>query len=76
MYLADEVRDMLERLESTVRRVEVEIEGDLTEEARVVATVAIVDHRRDILFSDGTSAGPSSWSERAGAADGRASLAR
>ena len=76
VFLADEIRDMLDRLETIVRRVEAEVEGDLAEEAKVVATGAIVDHLRDILFSDGTSAGPSSWSERAGAADGRASLVR
>ena len=48
---------MLDRLETTVRRVEVEIARDLAEQAE---EVAIVDHLRDILFSDGMSAGPSS----------------
>ena len=37
-----------------------EIGRGLAEEAEVVATVAIVDHLRDIRFSDGMSAGPSS----------------
>ncbi len=35
-----------------MRRVEGEIEGDLAEEAEVAATVAIVDHLRDIPISE------------------------
>ena len=57
---AEEVRGMLDRLGATVRRVEGEGEGDLAEEAEVAATMAIVDHLRDILFSDGSPARPSS----------------
>ena len=44
---------MLDRLEATVRRAEGEIEGDLPQEAEVAATMAIVDHLRDILISEG-----------------------
>ena len=44
---------MLDRLEATVRRAEDEIEGDLAQEAEVAATMAIVDHLRDILNSKG-----------------------
>ena len=44
---------MLDRLEATVRRAEGEIEGDLAHEAEVAATMAIVDHLRDILISQG-----------------------
>ncbi len=53
VFSIEEVRDMLDRLEATVRRAEGEIEGDLAEEAEVAATVAIVDHLRDILISEG-----------------------
>lgn len=60
VFSTDEVRVMLDRLEATVRRVEGEIEGDLAEEAEVAATMAIVGHLRDILFSDGSPAGPPS----------------
>ena len=45
VFSIEEVRDMLDRLEATVRRAEGEIEGDLAEEAEVAATMAIVDHR-------------------------------
>ena len=51
---------MLDRLEATVRRAEGEIEGDLAEEAEVAATVAIVDHLRDILISEGRPGRPAS----------------
>ena len=44
---------MLDRLEVAVTRVEGEIEGDLVQEAEVAATMAIVDHLRDILISEG-----------------------
>ena len=52
-FLIEEIRDMLDRLEATVRRAEGEIEGDLVQEAEVAATMAIVDHLRDILNSRG-----------------------
>ena len=58
--LIEKVRDMLNRLETTVRRVEGEIEGDLAEEAEVAATMAIVDHLRDILISEGRPGRPAS----------------
>ena len=54
VFSIEEVRDMLDRLEATVRRAKDEIEGDLAQEAEVVATMAIVDHLRDILISDRT----------------------
>ena len=60
VFLIEEVRDMLNRLETTVRRVEGEIEGDLEQEAEVAATVAIVDHLRDILISEGRPGRPAS----------------
>ena len=44
---------MLDRLEATARRAEGEIERDLAQEAEVAATMAIVDHLRDILISEG-----------------------
>ena len=53
VFSIEEVRDMLDRLEATVRRTEGEIEGDLAQEAEVAATMAIVDHLRDILISEG-----------------------
>ena len=53
VFSIEEVRDMLDRLEATVRRAEGEIEGDLAQEAEVAATMAIVDHLRDILISEG-----------------------
>ena len=53
VFSIEEVRDMLNRLEATVTRVEAEIEGDLAQEAEVAATMAIVDHLRDILISEG-----------------------
>ena len=53
VFSIEEVRDRLDRLEAAVRRAEGEIEGDLAEEAEVAATVAIVDHLRDILISEG-----------------------
>ena len=59
VFSTEEVRDMLDRLEATVRRAEGEVEGDLAEEAEVAATMTIIDHVRDILLSDGTSARPS-----------------
>ena len=51
VFSIEEIRDMLDRLEVTVRRAEGEIEGDLPQEAEVAATMAIVDHLRDILIS-------------------------
>ena len=51
VFSIEEVRDMLDRLEVAVTRVEGEIEGDLEQEAEVAATMAIVDHLRDILIS-------------------------
>ena len=51
VFSTEEVRDMLDRREATVRRAEGEIVGDLTEEEEVPATMAIVDHLRDIPFS-------------------------
>ena len=53
VFSIEEIRDMLDRLEATVRRAEGEIEGDLAQEAEVAATMAIVDHLRDILISEG-----------------------
>ena len=53
VFSIEEVRDMLDRLEVAVTRVEGEIEGDLPQEAEVAATMAIVDHLRDILISRG-----------------------
>ena len=53
VFSIEEIRDMLDRLEVTVRRAEGEIEGDLPQEAEVAATMAIVDHLRDILISKG-----------------------
>ena len=49
VFSIEEVRDMLDRLEATARRAEGEIEGDLAQEAEVAATMAIVDHLRDIV---------------------------
>ena len=60
VFSIEEVRDMLDRLEATVRRAEGEIEGDLEQEAEVAATVAIVDHLRDILISEGRPGRPAS----------------
>ena len=60
VFSTEEVRDMLDRLRATVRRTEDEVERDLAEEAEVAATAAIVDHVRDILLSEGTSARRSS----------------
>ena len=60
LFTTDEVSAILDRLEATVRRAEGEIKGDLAEEAEVAATMAIVDHLRDILFSVGSQTGPSS----------------
>ena len=53
VFSIEEIRDMLDRLEVAVRRTEGEIEGDLPQEAEVAATMAIVDHLRDILISRG-----------------------
>ena len=53
VFSIEEIRDMLDRLEATVRGAEGEIEGDLAQEAEVAATMAIVDHLRDILISRG-----------------------
>ena len=53
VFSIEEVRDMLDRLEVAVTRVEGEIEGDLPQEAEVAATMATVDHLRDILNSKG-----------------------
>ena len=53
VFSIEEVRNMLDRLEVAVTRVEGEIEGDLPQEAEVAATMAIVDHLRDILISRG-----------------------
>ena len=53
VFSIEEIRDMLDRLEVAVTRVEGEIEGDLPQEAEVAATMAIVDHLRDILISKG-----------------------
>ena len=53
VFSIEEVRDMLDRLEATARRVEGEIEGDLAQEAEVGTTMAIVGHLRDILISEG-----------------------
>ena len=53
VFSIEEVRNMLDRLEVAVRRTEGEIEGDLEQEAEVAATMAIVDHLRDILISRG-----------------------
>ena len=53
VFSIEEVRDMLDRLEVAVTRVEGEIEGDLPQEAEVAATMAIVGHLRDILISKG-----------------------
>ena len=53
VFSIEEVRDMLDRLEATVRRAEGDIEGDLPQEAEVAASMAIVDHLRDILISRG-----------------------
>ena len=53
VFSIEEVRDMLDRLEVAVRCTEAEIEGDLPQEAEVAATMAIVDHLRDILISRG-----------------------
>ena len=51
VFSIEEIRDMLDRLEA--RRAEGKIEGDLAQEAEVAATMAIVDHLRDILISEG-----------------------
>ena len=53
VFSIEEVRDMLDRLEVAVTRVEGEIEGDLPQEAEVAATMVIVGHLRDILISQG-----------------------
>ena len=58
VFSIEEVRDMLDRLEVAVRRTEGEIEGDLEQEAKAAATMAIVDHLRDILISEGR---PADW---------------
>ena len=70
VFSIEEVRDMLDRLEATARRAEGEIEGDLPQEAEVAATMAIVDHLRDILISEGRPA------DRRGDRSGPATLLR
>ena len=59
MFSTDRILDMFVRLEAAVRRVKGGIEGDPAEETEMAKTMAIVDHLRDLLFSDGTTAGQS-----------------
>ena len=54
VFSTGDLRAMLDRLESTVRRAEGGIKGDAAQEAEVAVTVAIVRQLRGMLLSDGT----------------------